>query len=71
MSTTHEKLAHMVSMLHAKPQTVEDMAAALEYHPDGVRRFLRALQAKGYVTPQGVRENHSRGSKPLAWGWVR
>ena len=69
--TTHDKLAGMVAMLHKAPQTVDTLSATLEYHTDGIRRFLRSLSALGLVKPQGSKEQGMRGSKPLLWVWVK
>lgn len=69
--TTHDKLAQLVTMLRKGPHAVDDMAAAAEYHPDGVRRFLRSMQAAGHVRPRGVKDAGARGSKPMLWEWVQ
>jgi predicted ArsR family transcriptional regulator len=69
--TTHAKLAQVITLLRTGPHTVDDMAAVVEYHSDGVRRFLRALDKAGHIRPRGVKDWGQRGSKPTLWEWVQ
>lgn len=69
--TTHAKLSHVITLLRKGPHTVDDMAAIVEYHSDGVRRFLKALDKAGHVRPRGVKDWGQQGSKPTLWEWVQ
>lgn len=58
----------LLQLLRYRPQTVEELAAAVGLTPNGVRAQLTALERDGFVERVGVRHGDGPGKPPQLYG---